>query len=161
MVLRILADVAMRVGGNTYRPRLMKLRRLFSHLTRATGRVSRYTFYGCIFENYGDRHIMAYREYNSISSDIKLTVGEEVVWDRRFRVLLMKDIGGAPVVTHVRDGELNVLIDDARAVDSPNYRALKELKNIEKRVFYTLPIVRIDSTYLPNCRAVRIRPLHI
>jgi tRNA(Ile)-lysidine synthase len=157
IILRILAHVAMKIAGNRYRPRLVKLKRLLDHLAGSLS-TSRYTFYGCIFEDYGDDYILAYREHNSISADEELAVAREVVWDSRFRVLLTRNIGTV-FVTHVREGELNALAREARSADLPIYKALEDLKNVEKRVFYTLPVLRINGRYSLDCPWVRMGAL--
>ncbi|MDR1425999.1 MAG: tRNA lysidine(34) synthetase TilS [Rickettsiales bacterium] len=158
IVFRILAEVAMRVSGNVYRPRLVKLKRLLAHLSK-NGPVARYTFYGCIFESWKEGHLIVYREYNSISTDRELVLGEEVFWDNRFSVLLTEDIGRA-FVTHIREGKLNALLENREMVNTWYHGALADLRNAEKRIFYTLPVVRVGDNYLLDSESVRIRALH-
>ena len=90
--LKILAKIVMKISGNIYKPRLIKLTRLYSELKNALINETKvkYTFYGCVFETYDNDRIAVYREYNAICEDIKLEYNKEVIWDNRFKIKLIK-----------------------------------------------------------------------
>lgn len=148
LVLKILAKIAMNISGNVYKPRLEKLKRLLSVLRNSDN--VRYTFYGCIFEIYSKNLFIVYREYNAISDDIRLVYNNYVIWDNRFRIKLNKNIENI-MVTHVKNGEFNSVLMETRKIDYKKYREMKEIKGIEKKIFYTLPTICIDKKYLFDC----------
>jgi tRNA(Ile)-lysidine synthase len=161
IVLGVLANTLMRLGGRIYRPRRIKLERLFDHLTAraASDPILPYTICGCVLESYGTRSIIVYREYNSLAGASDLTVAREIVWDGRFTVLLEEEREGI-AVTHLREGEFNTLLRRAREENSPLSKDLESLRGVEKRILYTLPIVTQGASYLLHCKSVRIAAVH-
>lgn len=148
VVLKILAKIAMNISGDIYKPRLEKLKRLLFVL-RNTDSV-RYTFYGCIFETYNENLFIVYREYNAIGDNVELIYNDYVVWDDRFKIKLNKNIKDV-MVTHVKDGEFNSILMEMRKTDYKKYREMKEIRGIEKKIFYTLPTICINGKYLFDC----------
>ncbi len=153
VLLKILAKMAMNISGNVYKPRLEKLKRLA--LVLKSSKNIRYTFYGCIFETYSENLFIVYREYNAICDDVELIYNDYVVWDDRFRIKLKKDIDNV-IVTHVKEGEFNSILKEIRKNNYKKYKEMKEIKGIEKKIFYTLPTVYINEKYLFDCDFVDI-----
>jgi tRNA(Ile)-lysidine synthase len=151
IILKLLAKISMKISGNIYKPRLEKLKRLLKTIMEKED--IKYTFYGCIFEKYNDNLLMVYREYNSIGDDQKLVYGKEVIWDNRFRVILEKDVDNL-VITHVKEGEFNIILNDIKKTNFSKYKEMVEIKGIEKRIFYTIPIVSDGKKYLFDCKHV-------
>ena len=153
VLLKILAKMAMNISGNVYKPRLEKLKRLA--LVLKSSKNIRYTFYGCIFETYSENLFIVYREYNAIGDDVELIYNDYVFWDDRFRIKLKKDIDNV-IVTHVKEGEFNSILKEIRKNNYKKYKEMKEIKGIEKKIFYTLPTVYINEKYLFDCDFVDI-----
>ena len=153
IVLKILAKISMKISSNIYKPRLEKLKRLF-YVLKNSDKI-RYTFYGCIFEWYNKNLFIVYREYSALGNDVKLIYNSYVIWDKRFRVKLNKDIKSA-FVTHVKEGEFNNILKDMIKNNYKKYKEMKEIKNIEKKIFYTLPAIYIDNKYIFDCKFVDI-----
>ena len=147
--LKILAKIVMKISGNIYKPRLTKLTRLYLELKNALINETKikYTFYGCVFETYDDNRIAVYREYNAIAEDIPLEYNKEVIWDNRFKLKLTKPLENI-VISHVKDGEFNKVLESIRMFDFSKYKELKLIKGIEKTIFYTLPIAKCKDKYL-------------
>lgn len=147
--LRLLAKTVMKISGNIYKPRLVKLTRLYNEIKESFLNENnlKYTFYGCIFEKYDTEKIVVYREYNSIGEDIKLEYNKEVIWDNRFKIKLIKPMENM-TITHVKEGEFNKVLESIRLFDFSKYKELKLIKGIEKNVFYTLPIAKHNDKYL-------------
>lgn len=83
--LRVLARVAMGVGGSDYPPRLDRLERLHGWL--ASGRGGRgATLAGCHFARTGETVLVMREEGRSGLSDVPLADAPALVWDRRFRI---------------------------------------------------------------------------
>jgi tRNA(Ile)-lysidine synthase len=157
MGLRLLAYIAQSVSGNVYKPRLEKLKRLYSNILNITKEDKfKMTFYGCVFEKYGNDLIIAYREYNAIGDDLELIFGKDVVWDDRFMIKLLSDKKNVHV-GHVREGEFTTLLRQIRKTDPEKYKELKNVLGIEKNIFYTLPIVKVENEYVLDCRDVDIK----
>lgn len=145
ITLKILAKIAMKISGNIYKPRLEKLKRLLKNIRENEN--IKYTFYGCIFERYDNNILMAYREYNSILEDKKLIFNREIIWDNRFKIVLKKNEDNL-IITHVKIGEFNSILKKTRKINFSKYKEIKEIKNIEKNIFYTLPVVKNGDKYL-------------
>ncbi len=145
IILKILAKIAMKISGNIYKPRLEKLKRLLKNIIEDDN--LKYTFYGCIFEKFDENLIMVYREYNSIDKDEKLMYNKEVVWDNRFKIILKKNEENL-IVTHIKEGEFVGILEKIRKENFKKYKEMKEIKGIEKKIFYTLPIVKRNDEYL-------------
>lgn len=167
MAMTALARIAMKISGNSYKPRWEKLERLFGHIKNAiTNNLNnfRHTFYGCIFESYGTERIIVYREYNSLGDDVKLFFNETAIWDGRFKITLHRDIPNLSV-SHVEEGNFNLLLRKWRKVKSSagvigiNLNKLEKLRGVEKRIFYTLPFVVQNGEYQLNCDFVTIERL--
>lgn len=153
IILKILAKISMKISGNIYKPRLEKLKRLLENIRENEG--LKYTFYGCIFEKFDQNLLMVYREYNSIDKDKKLVYNNKVIWDNRFQITLKKDEDGL-IVTHVKEGEFNEILETIRKENYKKYREMKEIKGIEKKIFYTLPVVKNGDEYLLEYSEVEI-----
>ena len=155
--LKILAKIVMKISGNIYKPRLIKLTRLYSELKNALINETKvkYTFYGCVFETYDNDRIAVYREYNAICEDIKLEYNKEVIWDNRFKIKLIKPLENI-VISHVKDGEFNKVLESIKMFDFSKYKELKLIKGIEKTIFYTLPIAKCKDKYLFDYYYVKI-----
>lgn len=153
IVLKILAKISMKISSNIYKPRLEKLKRLF-YVLKNSDKI-RYTFYGCIFEWYNKNLFIVYREYSALDNDIELIYNSYVIWDNRFRIKLNKDIKNV-FVTHVKDGEFNGILKYMIKNNYKKYKEMKEIKNIEKKIFYTLPVICIDNKYIFDCKFVDI-----
>lgn len=153
IILKILAQISMEIGGKIYKPRLEKLKRLFEHI-KSTNNI-KYTFYGCIFEQYNDNMIIVYREYNSIGENVKLIFNREVIWDNRFKIILKKDLADV-TIGHVKEGKFNKVIEKLKKTDIKKYREMKEIKGIEKKIFYTLPFVVFNGEYILDCNFVEV-----
>lgn len=145
IILKILANIAMKISGNIYKPRLEKLKRLLKNIRENND--LRYTFYGCIFEKFNEKLIMVYREYNSIDKDEKLVYNKEIIWDNRFIIVLKKNEENL-VITHIKEGEFNGILEKIRKENFKKYKEMKEIRGIEKKIFYTLPVVKRNSEYL-------------
>ncbi len=143
--MKILANIAMKISGNIYKPRLEKLKRLLKNIRENDD--LRYTFYGCIFEKFNEKLIMVYREYNSIDKDEKLVYNKEIIWDNRFRIVLKKNEENL-AITHIKEGEFNEILEKIRKENFKKYKEMKEIRGIEKKIFYTLPVVKRNSEYL-------------
>lgn len=156
LALKILAQISMKISGKIYKPRLEKLKRLLNHIK--TIYKLKYTFYGCIFERYNDNLIIAYREYNSIGKDIKLTFNKEIIWDNRFKIILKKDLTNV-IISHIKEGEFNRVIEKLKKTEIKKYREMKEIKGIEKKIFYTLPFVLFNGEYIIDCDFVEVRKI--
>ena len=59
-------------------------------------------------------------------------------------------------VTHVKDGEFNGILKYMIKNNYKKYKEMKEIKNIEKKIFYTLPVICIDNKYIFDCKFVDI-----
>lgn len=147
--LRLLAKTSMKISGNVYKPRLEKLKRLYDEIHNYYYNFEnlKYTFYGCVFQKYDDNRMVVYREYNAIENDINLEFNKEVIWDNRFTIKLKKPIENL-IITHIKSGEFNQVLEDIRVFDFQKYKELKLIKGIEKDIFYTLPIVKQGKKYL-------------
>ncbi|MDR1499075.1 MAG: tRNA lysidine(34) synthetase TilS [Rickettsiales bacterium] len=156
IILKLLAKVAMKISGNVYKPRLEKLKRLLKHIMEIDD--IKYTFYGCIFEKYNNNLLMVYREYNSIGEDKELIYNTEVIWDGRFRIILMKQMKNL-TITHVKNGEFNVILESVRKTNFSKYKEMKEIKGIEKHIFHTLPMVSNGKDYLIDYDGIKIVPV--
>ncbi len=163
IVLRLLVKALMNESGNIYKPRLEKLKRLFDEIVKFYFDKTinlKYTFYGCVIEKINNDEIAIYREYNSIGDDIKLEFNKEVVWDNRFKILLKdKNIKNC-IVTHLEENEFNSFLEFLRLTNFTIFKEIKKLKNIDKRIFYTIPLIKTDK-YLINCDCVDIKRIII
>lgn len=159
IVLRLLVKALMNESGNIYKPRLEKLKRLFDEIVRFYFDRTinlKYTFYGCVIEKINDKEIAIYREYNSIGEDVTLEYNKEVIWDNRFRITLKnKDIKNIKI-THLQENEFNSFLEYLRLTNFRVFKEIKKLKNVDKRVFYTIPLIKTDK-YLINCDYVDIK----
>lgn len=156
LALRLLAKTSMKISGNIYKPRLEKLKRLFSEIKNNSN--IKYTFYGCIFQKYDKDKIVVYREYNAICEDIKLEYNKTIIWDNKFKITLTKNIDNI-YVSHVKEGEFNEVLEAIRIFDFKKYKELKLIKGIEKNIFYTLPIAKQNNKYLFDYFYMRIEEL--
>ena len=87
---RVLAAVATTIGGRIYPPRGRRVARLRERL--AGGESRGHTLGGCRFVVWRER-ILVLRELAAAAAPVRLSPGEGVLWDRRFRVAL-------PVAAH-------------------------------------------------------------
>lgn len=154
IILKILAKIAMIVSGNIYKPRFEKLKRLLENI-RANKKI-KYTFYGCVFEAYDDNLIMIYREYNSILEDKNLIFNEEIIWDNRFKITLKSEEKNL-IITHIKEGEFNKIMQKTRLTNFSKYKEMKDIKGIEKNIFYTLPVVKNGDEYLLEYTDIEIK----
>lgn len=154
IALRILSKIAMKISGNIYKPRFKKLKRLLE-VIKETNNSLKYTFYGCIFENYKDNLLIVYREYNAIMENKMLIFNKEIIWDNRFSIKLTKDIKNL-YISHVNNGDFKKILNNIKNNNIEKYREMKNIKGIEKNIFYTLPIVKNDDEYLLDCDFVEI-----
>lgn len=147
--LRLLAKTSMKISGNIYKPRLEKLKRLYEEIHNYYYNFEnlKATFYGCIFQKYDENRMVVYREYNAIEDDFPLEYNKEVIWDNRFIIKLKKPIENL-IITHIKSGEFNQVLESMRIFDFQKYKELKLIKGIEKDIFYTLPIVKQGKKYL-------------
>ena len=160
IVLYLLSKALMKESGNIYKPRFEKLKRLFDELVKYyfdKENKFKYTFYGCVLESNDKNEIVIYREYNSIESDVKLEYNKEIIWDNRYKITLKKDINGIKI-THLQNGEFNKFLEYVRLIDFKTFKKLKKLKNIEKSIFYTMPLVKNDN-YIINCDFIKIEKI--
>lgn len=153
ILLKIFAKIAMKISGNIYKPRLEKLKRLVN-IIKNSNKI-RYTFYGCIFETYNNNLFIVYREYAAIDNDVELIYNDYVIWDNRFKIRLSKDIKNV-FVTHVKEGEFNSILKSTIKNDYKKYKEMKEVKGIEKKIFYTLPVIYFKDKYVFDCNFVDI-----
>ena len=147
IALKILSFSAMKISGNIYKPRLEKLKRLFETIINLQQQDTfKQTFYGCIFEKINDNLIMVYREYKAIGEDKILKYNEEIVWDDRFIIKLLKDIENVKA-THIKEGEFNRVLEQYKKQDLTKFRELKNIKGIQKNIFYTMPVLLVNNEY--------------
>ncbi|MDR2760358.1 MAG: tRNA lysidine(34) synthetase TilS [Rickettsiales bacterium] len=140
MSLRLLAHAAMKISGNAYKPRLEKLKNLLENIKKLSPADNfKTTFYGCVFEKFEENLIMVYREYNSIGEDKKLIFGEKILWDGRFSVELLANRDDISI-THLENGKFTELLRRVKEIDPKKYRELREIRGIQKNIFYTLPL---------------------
>jgi len=98
------------------------------------------TFYGCVLEQLNNNELIIYREYAAIGEDKKLEYNKKILWDSRFFVEL-KQKKSTLIVSHIKKGEFNSLLKSLKNTDMAKYKELKNLKGIDKKIFYTLPVV--------------------
>ena len=163
IVLRLLAKALMNESGNAYKPRLEKLKRLFDEIVKfyfdRTMNL-KYTFYGCIIEKIDDKRIVVYREYNSIGQDINLEYNKKVIWDNRFEIVLKDKNIKNIAVTHLQENEFNSFLEYLRLTNFKVFKEIKKLKNIDKRIFYTIPLFKTDK-YLINYNFIDVNRVAI
>lgn len=163
VILRLLAKALMNESGNIYKPRLEKLKKLFDEIVKFYFDRTlnlKYTFYGCVIEKVDDKMVVVYREYNSITDDVYLEYKKEIIWDNRFKIILkdnsIKDIK----ITHLQQGEFNSFLEYLRLTNFKIFKEIKKLKNIDKKIFYTIPLVKTDK-YLINYNYIDIKRILI
>ena len=93
--LRLLARLALAVGGGAYPPRLERLERLYDEL-RGSGRDAR-TLAGCHLVWQPDGKLLVCREPAKVAGPLALAPGKIACWDGRFRLAVA--IGAPPGVT--------------------------------------------------------------
>ena len=156
IALKILATISMKISGNIYKPRLKKLIKLFENIKNNDD--VKYTFYGCVFETYKDNLLVVYREYNSIGEDKNLIFGNEVTWDGRFSIKLKEQVDNIKI-THVKKGEFKKILRNVRETNGKKYKEMTNIRNVEKDIFYTLPVVLLNDEYVLDCNFVEIKLL--
>jgi tRNA(Ile)-lysidine synthase len=149
--LRILANVLMKVSGNPYKPRLIKLKRIYQKILKG---LKKETFYGCVLQKVDNNNFCVYREYSAIDADIDIIPGKEILWDNRFKITPDKTAKDFKV-SHLKKGEFNQLLKEVKKQDYKKYKELKNLKGLEKQVFYTLPLLRKNGKIRLNIKKPR------
>ncbi len=118
---RVLAAVATAIGGRSYPPRGRRVTRLRERLAR--GGVKGYTLGGCHFVVWRKR-ILVMREPAAAADPVRLTPGESLLWDGRFRVALPIAAGKPVVIGYL--GQAGVAEFKQLTPDSPQ-RSLPRL----------------------------------
>jgi len=113
---RVLAAVAMTIGGRLYSPRGRRVARLRERL--AGGGRRGYTLGGCRFVVWRER-ILVLRELAAAAAPVRLNPGESLLWDGRFRVALPVAADRPIVVGHL--GQAGVAEFNRLAPGSPHH----------------------------------------
>jgi tRNA(Ile)-lysidine synthase len=95
---RALAAVAATIGGRIYPPRGRRVARLRERLAGARSRG--HTLGGCRFVVWRER-ILVLREIAAAAAPVRLTPGDSLLWDGRFRVALPVAADGPIVIGHL------------------------------------------------------------
>jgi tRNA(Ile)-lysidine synthase len=106
---RVLAAVSVTIGGRSYSPRGRRVARLRERL--AGGGCRGHTLGGCRFVLWREK-ILVLRELAAAAPPVRLTPGEHLLWDGRFRVALPLAADGPIVIGHlgqVGEAEFNRL----------------------------------------------------
>lgn len=131
--LRYLAWCLMDVSGNFYKPRKEGLQKIYQLIL--DDKVNQaHTFYGSVLERLNNQEIIIYREISEHS--LKLSASQ-LTWDERFIIKADKKLLKENItITNFNSTKFNNFVKTHKL---PNY------KNPLKKVFYTLPVFKVDD----------------
>lgn len=87
--LRALARILVCISGRDYSPRFVRLERLYTGIMKELGRPR--TLHGCRLAGY-QGGLLVCREVAAVCQTLPLENGQELIWDRRFRVSLVSPV---------------------------------------------------------------------
>jgi tRNA(Ile)-lysidine synthase len=164
--LRYLVQALMTISGNVYKPRLEKLQNLHRLLLCGAIRKS-YSFYGCILEELNDSQIIIYREKAAIKDAINIKISDlikkngQIFWDNRLIIDLDEDLLAEfqkpefyekrANISTINAVEFNKLIKE-----NNNFKHLKNIKNPLKKVYFTIPVLKIDNRIINFVKTKKI-----
>lgn len=146
IALRYLSWALMDVSGNFYKPRLENLQKIYQLVLQNKINKS-HTFYGCVLEKFSAKKIIICREASAVLPTVAVPEQDKIrnlVWDGRFNITIDFSLccnddrkHDEMIIGNINAQELNQLIK--------TNSQLPKLKNPLKKVFYMVPVFKIDG----------------
>jgi tRNA(Ile)-lysidine synthase len=137
LALRYLNLIFNYFNGQFYKARLSKIKNIYNYIILDDKYLAK-NFNGTIFEDFDKDNLIFYRE----KSQIKLynITKYQFIWDNRFKININKKINLENLeISNMKDSEFNLLLKNSE------FDQYKNLKNPLKKIFYTIPVIKLNS----------------
>ncbi|MDA7705662.1 tRNA lysidine(34) synthetase TilS, partial [Rickettsiales bacterium] len=149
LVFRYLNLIFNYFNGNFYKSRLDKIQNIYHWIINDTDYKAK-TFAGAVIENYNTDNLIIYREKSKI---IEQQITQyQFIWDNRFEITIdpKLDLNNLTICTLTAQN-FNSLIAMGE------FKEYKNIKNPLKKIFYTIPVIKLNDNILFKEEFFKIR----